>query len=123
MQFWVIYKLGYGNLGVPSKLRRGAFVAGHDIARRSAYPTLCRRKAQTSAGGFAFLAFCYSHSITVPISPVLADAPWNHTVSAIYLGKSEVTLGKPDSISHLFVFATSSYEAWNSHTVVNAVEI
>ncbi len=39
------------------------------------------------------------------------------------IGESEVTLEKPDSISHLFAFATCSYETWNSRTVVYAVEI
>lgn len=42
---------------------------------------------------------------------------------AACLGESEVTLEKPDSISHLFAFATCSYETRNSRTVVYAVEI
>lgn len=42
---------------------------------------------------------------------------------AACLGESEVSLEKPDSISHLFAFATCSYETWNSRTVVYAVEI
>ena len=42
---------------------------------------------------------------------------------AACLGESEVSLEKPDSISHLFAFATCSYETQNSRTVVYAVEI
>lgn len=42
---------------------------------------------------------------------------------AACLGESEVTLEKPDNISHLFAFATCSYETRNSRTVVYAVEI
>lgn len=42
---------------------------------------------------------------------------------AACLSESEISLEKPDSISHLFAFATCSYETRNSRTVVYAVEI
>lgn len=35
--------------------------------------------------------------------------------------ESEVVLEKPESIGHLYAFATCSYETWNSRTVVYAV--
>lgn len=35
--------------------------------------------------------------------------------------ESEVALEKPEGISHLYAFATCSYETWNSRTVVYAI--
>lgn len=38
------------------------------------------------------------------------------------LAASETVLEEPEGISHLYAFATCSYETWNSRTVVYAIE-